>query len=90
MHDKKYTTFLLLHEIVHFMFQVTFFAVLNELTSCRYNLQSLHRLSLQRVIPNEAVVDVVVGISAADENRAFVNIDEMFGGCLSAKTGCVF
>ena len=71
------------------MFQVTFFAVLNESTACRYNLQSLHRLSLQRVIPNEAVVDVVVDITADDENLAFVNIDEMFGGCLSAKTGCV-
>ena len=82
---------MLLQEILHFMFQVTFFAVLNELTACRYNLQSLHRLSLQRVIPNEAVVVVVVvDVSADDENLAFVNIDEMFGGCLSAKTGCVF
>ena len=72
------------------MFQVTFFAVLNESTACRYNLQSLHRLSLQRVIPNEAFVDVVADITADDENLAFVNIHEMFGGCLSAKTGCVF
>ena len=44
------------------MFHVTFFAVLNESPACRYDLQSLHRLSLQRVlqIPNEVVVDVVV------------------------------
>ena len=53
----------------------------DQLTACRYNLQSTHRLSLQRVIPFEAVVVVV---SAVDENLAFVNDDEMFGGCLSA------
>ena len=62
MHDKKYTTFLLFHEILHFMFQVTFFAVLNELTARGYNLHGFYRLSLQReavllmLSPNEAVL----------------------------------
>ena len=70
------------------MFQVTFFAVSNEFTACRYNLQSLHRLFLQRVMPIEVIADVVNAFDD-DENLAFDNIDEILGGCLSANTGCV-
>ena len=39
-------------------------------------------------MPIEAIADVVHAFDD-DENLALDNIDEMLGGCLSAKTGCV-
>ena len=71
LHERKYTTFLLLNVIRDFMFQMLPFAVVKFLTSCKYNLHNLHRVLLQRKIPGSCISSCLR--SAVDVNVAFVN-----------------
>ena len=87
LHERKYTTFLLLQVIRDFMFHVLPFAVVKVVTGCKYNLHNLHRVLLHRKIPGSCISSCLG--SAADVNLAFVNIEVRLGGCFNASTGLV-
>ena len=55
LHVRKYTTFLLLHVICDFTFQMLLFAVVKFLTGCKYNLHDFHRVLLHRKIPGSCI-----------------------------------
>ena len=68
--------------ICDLIFQIVLFAVVNESTGCRYDLQSLQRELLHKWIPGVALFEVL----GCELNFELVSIDFMFRGCLSART----
>ena len=84
MHDRKYTTFLLLQVISNLMSHVVPFAVLKLFTGCRYKRHNLHCTLLHNLIPGSGF-----SIEEMDVNFAFVRIEVRFGGCFNARIGLV-